>query len=81
MFTDDLRASELLLDPPTLLTDLVRSYNTTLSSLLDEQEQLSHVLVYLGLMRKFDPQRGNGGVLSENGNYLISMLTFKPLRP
>ena len=36
MFTDDLRASELLLDPPTLLTDLVRSYNTTLSSLLDE---------------------------------------------
>ena len=27
---------ELLLDPPTLLTDLVRSYNTTLSSLLDE---------------------------------------------
>ena len=36
VFTDDLRASELLLDPPTLLTDLVRSYNTTLSSLLDE---------------------------------------------
>ena len=33
VFTDDLRASELLLDPPTLLTDLVRSYNTTLSSL------------------------------------------------
>ena len=36
VFTDDLRASELLLDPPTLLTDLVRSYNTALSSLLDE---------------------------------------------
>ena len=36
VFTDDLRASELLLDPLTLLTDLVRSYNTTLSSLLDE---------------------------------------------